>query len=75
MAEDKRFPVPAAVRPAVMTTPPKTKWKAAEQIMGKYVLQLTATFTTTLEHARGWRSSRFRKTTKGMHILMNLLDM
>ena len=51
MAEDKHFPVAAAVRPAVMATPPKTKWKVAEQSMGKYVLQLTATFTTTLEHA------------------------
>ena len=39
--------------------------------MGKYVLRLTA--TTALEHARGWRSSRFGKTKKGMHILLNLL--
>ena len=30
MAEDKRFPDPAAV----MATPQKTKWKVAEQIMG-----------------------------------------
>ena len=65
MAEDKRFPVPAAVRPAVMAAPPKQS--------GKWQSKLWASMCTALEHARGWRSSRFEKTKKGMHILLNLL--